>query len=431
MTKPSTTPTHDPDPTAIVITVQSPSHHEEETQASLAELKHLLEGIRVHVGEVVFQRRSDPRGPMVLGAGKLEELRHLIEARQEGGDEHLVIVFDGELSPGQQRSLAREFGLEVIDRTQVILRVFSQRARTRVSQLEIELVELEYEAPRIRDDDAVGQRQGGGGGRAAKGHTSVELRKQQLRRRFAELRAEIEAASAMQRARRMRRDEVSRVALVGYTNAGKSSWMRALTGADVLVQDALFATLDTTVRALHPPTVPRIVVADTVGFLRNLPNHLMASFRSTLGEALDADLLLIVVDGSEDQWQAHLATTREVLEHVGASEIPSLVIVNKHDRMSVEARSVLGECLPDSPLVSAYAQADVAIVRDRIVGFFEGRLTEAELLIPFYQARLRAEIWAEARVLDEHYDEAGARIRVRADAARLARWTATLCASNE
>lgn len=431
MTRPNSMLTQDPQPTAVLITVESPTHHEAEAQASLAELTHLLEGLGVEVDDVVSQRRTEPRGPMVLGAGKLEELRTLLEERQDAGAAHLVLVFDGELTPGQQRNLAREFGVEVIDRTQVILRVFSQRARTRIAQLEIELVELEYEAPRIRDDAAVGQKQGGGGGRAAKGHTSVELRKQQLRERVAELRAEIAAAGTMQRARRARRSEVSRVALVGYTNAGKSSWMRALTGADVVVEDALFATLDTTVRALHPPTVPRIVVADTVGFLRRLPNHLLASFRSTLGEALDADLLLIVVDGSDPQWREHLATTQEVLRQVEALDIPSIVLVNKSDRMSSEDRRVATESLPDSPLVSAHSPADVAQVRELIVGFFTARLPAAKLVVPFHLAQLRAEIWAEAKVLDEYHDEAGAHLSIRTDPARLARWTERLRSPGE
>src|SRR5690606_18164747 len=305
--------------------------------------------------------------------------------------------FDGELTPGQQRNLSREFDVEVMDRTQVILRIFSQRARTRTAQLEIELAELKYEAPRLRDDEALGDKQGGGGGRAAQGNTSVELRKQELRRRLAELREEIEKAERGQAARRQRRQQVSAVALVGYTNAGKSSWMRALTGSEVLVQDALFATLDTTVRQLHPPSNPRVVVADTVGFLRNLPNHLLASFGSTLDEALDADLLMIVVDGSDPEWSAHLDTTSEVLNKVGAGEIAVLHVVNKLAQMSEEAQQLIRTRLPDALFVSSRSEQDIARVRQKIVDFFDGQLSEAEFLVPFSQAALRAEICAQAQ----------------------------------
>lgn len=394
--------------------------------ASVAELAHLLKGLGVRIGPVLHQRRTEPRGPATLGAGKLEELRQLLEAEREAREGPIVLVFDGELTPGQQRHLHREFQVEIIDRTQVILRVFGQRARTRTAQLEIELAELLYEAPRIRDEEAVGAKQAGGGGRAAKGHTSVELRKQQLRKRIAQLKQELSAAATMQQRRRKRRAQVSRVALLGYTNAGKSSWMRALTGADVEVKDALFATLDTTVRTLHPPTTPRIVIADTVGFLRRLPNHLLASFHSTLDEALDAELLIIVLDGSDPEWRTHLETTHDVLRAVDADDIPRWIIVNKRDRMTEEARTELSLEHPDAPCVSAQSSADVASVRRRITQFFEARLDEARLLVPFDKASLRAEIWDTARVLEEHSDEAGTHLRVLAEAEQLERWRAQL-----
>ena len=426
MTKARTLVTNDSQPTAIIIATQSPANSEAEMRASHAELEHLLRGIGVRSGPTVYQRRAEPHAATVLGAGKLEELKAIVDGLSEDREAKLVLVFDGELSPGQQRNLAREFDVEVIDRTQVILRVFAQRARTRTAQLEIELVQLQYEAPRVRDDEAVGTRQSGGGGRAAKGHTSVELRKQQLRKRLTALREELASAVGMQSRRRMRREQVSRAALVGYTNAGKSSWMRALTKSEVLVQNALFATLDTTVRVLHPATTPRIMMADTVGFLRNLPNHLLASFRSTLDEALDADLLVLVVDGSDPEWAVHLETTREVLRQVEALELPNLILVNKMDQMSELAQSTLSEALPDALMVSARSDDDVARVHRHIANFFEQRLEAAELLIPFEKSALRAEIWANARVLSEHCDETGARLCVRAESVLLSQWARQL-----
>jgi GTPase len=432
MTHSSTFTTRDAAPRAVLCAV-SPSHQDEaETEASLKELAHLLTGLGAVPVAALTQRQAQAPGPLVFGAGKLVELRNILadllpeEDDPPPSEGRVLLVFDGELTPGQQRNLTREFGVEVLDRTQVILRIFSQRARTRTAQLEIELAGLLYESPRIRDDEALGDKQAGGGGRGAKGHTNVELRKQEIRKRLSVLREEIAKAAKAQTARRARREQVSAVALVGYTNAGKSSWMRALTGSEVLVQNALFATLDTTVRVLHPPTQPRIVVADTVGFLRNLPNHLLASFRSTLDEALDADLLLIVIDGSDTQWQAHLETTRKVLSEVGVQSIAVTHIVNKVDNMSAEERVRVEALLPDAIFVSSRSATDVKRVHQLIVEFFEQQLSEAELLVPFDRGALRAEIRATARVVAETFDETGGLIRVRADAAQIARWRSLL-----
>lgn len=422
--------TQEAPPVAILFTAVPSQQTDEETKSSLAELAHLLMGLGAIPRRTLVQRQAQTPGPLVLGAGKLEELRQMLEEEQERTEDKVLLVYDGELSPGQQRNLAREFGVEVLDRTQVILRIFSQRARTRTAQIEIELAELQYEAPRVRDDEALGDKQAGGGGRAAKGNTSAELRKQEIRKRLATLREELRKAERSQSARRQRRQQVSAVALVGYTNAGKSSWMRALTGSEVLVQDALFATLDTTVRQLHPATHPRIVVADTVGFLRNLPNHLLASFRSTLDEALDADLLLIVIDGSDPDWATHLETTRGVLDEVGAGDMPVIHVVNKLDQMSPEARDHIRLFLRDALFVSSRSPQDVGLVHRKIAEFFDSRLTEAELHIPFRQAALRAEVCANAHVLSETFDETGGILRVRAEQPALARWQARLAESD-
>ncbi len=422
MTKPENISTSEPSARALLFTLQTPVQTEAEVAASLAELDHLLRGLGVDVGPRVIQQRSSPAGILVLGSGKLDELRELLERESEQTDGHLVVVYDGELTPGQQRALTRELDVEVLDRTQVILRVFAQRARTRTSQLEIEFAQLTYESPRIRDDDAIGQKQSGGGGRAAKGHTSVELRKQQLRYRLATIRQELNAAQALQKKRQLRRQQVSRVALVGYTNAGKSSWMRRLTGADAVVRDALFETLDTTLRVLHPVTTPRIVVADTVGFLRNLPNHLLASFRSTLDEAIDADLLVLVVDGSDPEWAAHLATTQDVLDQVDALGIPQLVLVNKSDLMSQEQRASIQEQIPDAVFVSSRSSDDVDAVHRRLVTFFEQALDEREFSVPFENGALRAEMWDKARVVSERCDEEGCHLVVRGQSHLLSQW---------
>ena len=234
----------------------------------------------------------------VFGTGKREELRALAE------DADLILV-DHEISPSQARNLEKEAGCEVMDRTMVILEIFHRHARSRAARAQVEIARLGYMAPRLREAAKLAGPQGRGrsgiGGRGA-GESRSELDRRKIRDRIAELQKELAAMGVerkTQRARRQERPGLARVALVGYTNAGKSTLMRALTGSEVLVADKLFATLDTTVRALHPESVPRVLVSDTVGFIKNLPHGLVASFKSTLDEALEASLLAHVVDASD------------------------------------------------------------------------------------------------------------------------------------
>jgi GTP-binding protein HflX len=211
------------------------------------------------------------------------------------------------------------------------------------------------------------------------------------------------------------------VALVGYTNAGKSSLMRALTGSQVLVADKLFATLDTTVRALHPEVRPRILISDTVGFIKKLPHDLVASFRSTLDEALEASLLLYVADASDPTFRQQLAVTESVLAEIGAGQVPHLLLLNKIDRLDAEARAALEREFPEAIRMSTRDPADVAALRERIVAFFEASTVEDDLLVPYAKQSLLGEVYESARVLAEAYDDAGARLHVRAHPAALAR----------
>jgi GTP-binding protein HflX len=225
--------------------------------------------------------------------------------------------------------------------------------------------------------------------------------------------------------RRQRREEQNKVALVGYTNAGKSSLMRALTGSGVMVADRLFATLDTTVRALQPETRPRILVSDTVGFIKKLPHELVASFRSTLDEARDAELLLHVVDASDAAFPAQIEVTRAVLDEIGAQG-PRLLLLNKIDRVDAERRAALAAEHPDALLLSAKDPEDVARLHGRVRDFFERDMVEAELAIPYARQKLGAEIHASCRVLSEAHDEHGTRVRLRARPEVLARLRAAV-----
>jgi GTP-binding protein HflX len=423
MTKPdsdSTIATQGPRPRAILLSVQLPSHNDHDVQVSLNELRHLLKGLGIDTLARVVQKRPDAASAWVLGSGKLEELKELLQTHTTDEGERPLVVFDGELSPGQQRNLAGTLEADVFDRTEVILRIFARRAQTKTAQLEVELARLNYEAPRLRDDSSL-EKEGGGGGRGGKGNTNLELRKQLIRKRVAQVRQDLERETGQRQNRRTRREATPVVALVGYTNAGKSSLMRSLTGADAYVEDQLFATLGTTVRAIAD-SQPRILVADTVGFIRNLPNHLLASFRTTLDEALDADLLLHVVDGADDEWRGQMQVTRSVLTEVNASDIPSLIVFNKCDKIAAERRAELTQEYPDALCISAHTADDVVRLRQALEAFFEAGYTEAVLEVPFAQGQLIGEIHARARVISQSYTEHGSVLNVRAQADLLEDW---------
>src|SRR3954452_20096724 len=284
---------------AVVAAVQKPGVSDLEFDASLAELRQLAKTLGFQVVETFTQKRAGFDSAGYFGLGKRKELSELV---QRGAD---IILVDHEISPSQTHNLEKEIGCEVMDRTMVILEIFHRHARSRAARAQVEIARLGYMAPRLREQAKLagpkGRQRSGTGGRGA-GEAHSALDRQKIRDRIAELQEEIKAMDAerqTQRARRQERQGLARVVLVGYTNAGKSTLMRALTGSEVLVASKLFATLDTTVRALHPETVPRVLVSDTVGFIKNLPHGLVASFKSTLDEALEASLLAHVVDASD------------------------------------------------------------------------------------------------------------------------------------
>jgi GTP-binding protein HflX len=319
------------------------------------------------------------------------------------------VIVDHELSPNQARNLERATGAQVLDRTGVIVEIFHRHARSREARLQVEMARLKYVAPRLRESSVGPGRQQGVGA----GESDLELDRRKIRDRLAELKEQLEEIQRDNTQRRYARRDQLRVALVGYTNAGKSSLMRALTGSEVLVADKLFATLDTTVRALHPPTHPRILVSDTVGFIRKLPHDLVASFRSTLDEALEASLLLFVVDASDPAYESQLEVSRSVLNEIGAEGIPSRLILNKIDRISEPDRAALRAKHPEAILVSAKSLHDVAMLRETLIEFFEASMVDDELVLPYAKQSLLGEIYDNARVLAEEYDADGRILKVR------------------
>lgn len=266
----------------------------------------------------------------------------------------------------------------------------------------MELARLKYLAPRERVSGAKERR---GGGRGARGVSESfhEIERRKVRDRTSELERELKAVHREQVERR-HREGLLKVAIVGYTNAGKSSLMRALTLSEVLVADRLFATLDTTVRALHPETQPRILVSDTVGFIRNLPHDLVASFRSTLDEALDASLLLHVANAADPAFRSHIQVMIEVLEDLGAGKLPFLVILNKIDTVDSSRKALLEKEFPEAMAMSALNPEDIAALQSRLVTFFLDTMTEVELVVPYGKEGVLADIRKNVHVLSESYE---------------------------
>jgi GTP-binding protein HflX len=380
--------------------------------------------------------RNEPEDDRAGGTPSADEGVEAEEAAQTRADPDTrradILLVDHEISPMQARNLEKAIGIEVMDRTMVILEIFHRHARSRAARAQVEIVRLRYMAPRLREAAKLagpqGRQRSGVGGRGA-GESRGELDRRKIRERIAELQEELVAIDSerkTQRERRQAREGLARVALVGYTNAGKSTLMRALTGSDVLVADKLFATLDTTVRALHPESVPRVLVSDTVGFIENLPHGLVASFKSTLDEALEASLLLHVIDAADPGFERQRAVTEEVLEDIGAQAVPRLLVFNKIDRVGDEAAqrdraAALRAQHPDCIVMSAKRADDVAKLHAAIVEFFGRHRVEAELLVPWSGQQLRGEIFQRCEVLEERAQNEGALFRVRAEPEALER----------
>ena len=454
---------------AIAASVQRPGVSDIEFEASLAELRELAKTLGFKVIRSFVQKRSSFDRTAYMGIGKREEIRRFVGHETDAltdlascnesisdtidgvSAEPIEVLFvDHEISPSQARNLEKEVGCQVMDRTMVILEIFHRNARSPAARAQVEIARIGYMAPRLREAAKLagpqGRQRSGVGGRGA-GESHTELDKRKLRDRIAELQKEIiamEADRKTQRARRQANQGLSSVALVGYTNAGKSTLMRALTGSEVLVANKLFATLDTTVRSLQPEGIPRVLVSDTVGFIKNLPHGLVASFKSTLEEALDASLLLHVIDASDPGFERQLETTNEVLAEIGAQDVPRIRIFNKIDHVidptfdpmadpagdpaaqaeyaakyEAEFAAALRARYPDCIVMSARRTNDITQLHQTIMAYFQQDQIETELFLPWTAQQLRGEIFARCEVLSEHADEAGAFFSVRADQATL------------
>jgi GTPase len=449
--------TRPPIPRAILVGIQTPNVDDLAHAASLEELGRLVKTLGYEVVGTMSQKRDAVGGGTVLGKGRLEELAAMTggtgvvgsmavqrkskarerfedagekpDAEQNESDPEApqkpeFVIVDHDISPSQARNLERATGAQVLDRTGVIVEIFHRHAHSREAKLQVEIARLKYVSPRLRESSGSGRQQGAGAG-----ESDLELDRRKIRDRLAELKVQLEDIQRDGDQRRSGRRDQLRVALVGYTNAGKSSLMRALTGSEVLVEDKLFATLDTTVRALQPEAKPRVLVSDTVGFIKKLPHDLVASFRSTLAEALEASLLLFVVDASDPTYESQLEVSREVLREIGADAVPSRLLLNKIDRVNEADRASLREKYPDAILLSAKSPEDIAALRETIIAFFESSMVEDQLVLPYAKQGLLSEVYEHARVLSEDYDTTGRIMTVRGLPGAIARLRRTLAAS--
>ena len=386
---------------------------------SLDELVELATGAGAEILHTTIQSRQAPDAATLIGGGKVEELALLRETEQVD-----LFVFDFELSPTQQRNLERRLGTKVIDRTQLILDIFASRAQTREGKLQVELAQLDYLLPRLAGRGIEMSRLGGGIGTRGPGETQLETDRRKIARRMRKVEEDLEAVRRGRGVQRAKRVSVplTTAALVGYTNAGKSTLFNTLTRAGVLADDRLFATLDPTVRALVLPSHRRVLLSDTVGFIRNLPISLVKAFRATLEEASGASILLHVVDASSEHAEAHIAHVNEVLEEIEASGIPQVLLFNKADRLAESGASVRarfgGEsgarlCLAMSALTGT-GLPDLSKVLDVMLPY--DPLRRVRFRFPHAAAQHVSTVHLAAQVLHREYTEDGCEIEANAPA---------------
>jgi GTPase len=389
---------------------------------SLTELAALAETAGSQVLEGLVQRRGHPDPATFIGRGKVDALRDIVV--ETGAD---TVICDGELSPSQLRTLESRIKVKVIDRTALILDIFAQHAKSREGRAQVELAQLQYFLPRLRGWGEALSRQAGGSGRGGgagggvgvrgPGETKIETDRRRIRARITKLKREIAGMRTVRQTKRAgrRRNAVPAVAIAGYTNAGKSSLLNRLTGAGVLVEDALFATLDPTTRRSRSADGRIYTLSDTVGFVRHLPHQLVEAFRSTLEEVAEADLVLHVVDGTHPDPQEQVRAVREVLAEVGADKVPELLVVNKVDAVGEETLLLLKRLWPEAVFVSAQTGAGIDDLRPAVEARLPRPPVEMLVEVPYDRGELVARVHGRGEVISYRHGAAGTLLRVRVD----------------
>jgi len=375
--------------------------NDREVEESLAELRELARTAGAVICGVVTQRRPRPDPATLIGEGKVRELQRTVE---ELGAE--VVIFDSDLTPAQGAKLEEALGVKVLDRTQLILDIFAQRARTHEGRCQVELAQLRYILPRLTGRGSIMRQQGGIGVRGP-GEQKLEVDRRVIRERIRRLETELEIVRQDRQIQRKRRNDtgVFTAALVGYTNAGKSTLLNALTGADAFAEDKLFATLDPLVRRCNLPGGGQILLADTVGFVRRLPHTLVAAFRATLEEVREAQLLLIVVDAAHPAREEHISTVRQVLEEIQAGDVPSLLVYNKIDLLPPEEVEILRGGPTPRIMVSALQRTGLRELLEAVEQRVALSRSVVTLRVPAARGDVLAGIHRRGRVLRQELDQ--------------------------
>jgi len=402
---------------ALLVGVIQPGMTESLIHEHLDELELLAETAGAKIAGRITQRVSKINPATFIGKGKAEEL--LNQAKELGVK---LIVFDDELSSGQIKNYHKiSENVKVLDRSGLILDIFHKHAKTKEARTQVDLAYMEYLLPRLTRQWTHLERQMGGiGTRAGMGETQIEIDRRLIRTRISKLKKELIRIEKERDTQSYRRQSEFRVSLVGYTNAGKSTLFKALTGSDVYIQDQLFATLDTTVRQLQIDESHPILLSDTVGFIRKLPHNLVASFKSTLKEVLEADLILVMLDISSSQIEDHFQTIENVLKDMGAQEIPQILVLNKVDLISdgnmIEKRQ---REFPNSVTVSAQQHLRLSELKSRILGKMEENFQTIDLEFPYDQGKIIAHAQEGVDVLKREYEENGVKLRIRGSQSRI------------
>jgi len=382
-------------------------HGDEEV---LDELAALADSAGAEVVGRLVQRRDAPDPTTFLGKGKLGDLHGMVHAAGAG-----LVVFDDELSPAQLRNVEERLGVKVVDRTALILDIFALHARSKEGKGQVELAQLNYLLPRLRGWGEAMSRLGGGIGTRGPGETKMEVDRQHIRRRIAKLKRDMVDLGKARHVKRSGRERsgVPQVAMAGYTNAGKSTLMNALTGAGVLVADQLFATLDPTVRRLRLPGGRRLTISDTVGFVRKLPHDLVEAFRSTLEEVAQAALVLHVADASARDVEDQVAAVRDVLGDIGAGGLPEVLALNKVDLLSEVDRARIQRRFPDGVAVSALTGEGLEALVEQVEQTLPSPPIEVELLVPYARQEVVSRLYREAEILSADPRSQGTHVRAR------------------
>lgn len=410
---------------AFLVSVEVAGDGYRDLEASVDELALLTDTAGSDpVGSAIL-RRVQPTPATLIGTGQAKEL-----AAESTALDVDVVVFDNDLTPAQQRNLQAIFHCDVVDRIALILDIFAQHATSREGMLQVELALLRYHLPRLRGKGTTLSRQAGatGGSIATRGpgETKLETDRRRITARIAKLERQLKEVRQVRDTQRKSRraSALPQVSLVGYTNAGKSTLLNALTEAGVLTENRLFSTLDSTTRRWDLPNGQRLLLSDTVGFVRRLPHQLVEAFRSTLQEVADADLLLHIVDASDEEATDHIAAVHEVLETIEAGAVPEVIVLNKSDRADPVALERLQQLYPAAPTVSALRKRGLDDLHDAIATALVKSTTAVDLLIPYDRGDLLAEIHREAAIDTETHTELGTRVQARVRADRVDRYRA-------